>query len=188
MLNWKGIVGTGLTVEQFDVYCHTLHWLAWRPSFIVLHNTAVPTLADRPNGFTQQHMKNFESYYRDTKHWNAGPHLFIDDHLIWVFTPLTVSGVHSPAWNKQSVGIEMLGNYETEPFNKKRGLKVQNNTIAAIATLCAVLGIDSSTLRLHKEDPITTHATCPGKNVNKENLITKVHNLILERHVGEHDF
>jgi len=50
----------------------------------------------RPNGFTSLQMENFVKYYRDKHKWSAGPHLFIDDKMIWVFTPLTVSGVHSP--------------------------------------------------------------------------------------------
>jgi len=39
MADWKGIVGLSFSAEEFDAYCHTLQWLAWRPSFIVLHNT-----------------------------------------------------------------------------------------------------------------------------------------------------
>ena len=47
MPGWKGIVGTGFEPDEFDVYCHGLQWTAWRPSFIVLHNTQVPSLAER---------------------------------------------------------------------------------------------------------------------------------------------
>src|SRR5436190_8526349 len=92
---WKGIVGNAYSADGFDSYAHALHWTPWRPSFIVLHNTAVPTLAQRPNGFSKQHILNLEAYYRDQMQWKAGPHLFVDDRQIWVFTPLTVSGTHS---------------------------------------------------------------------------------------------
>jgi hypothetical protein len=100
MGEWKGIVGNSYSALEFDSYAHALHWTAWRPSFIVLHNTAVPTLAQRPNGFTKQHILNLEAYYRDQMQWKGGPHLFADDRQIWVFTPLTASGTHSPSWNK----------------------------------------------------------------------------------------
>jgi N-acetylmuramoyl-L-alanine amidase CwlA len=186
MGNWKGIVGTPFTPQEFDAYCHTIQWNAWRPSFIVLHNTYVPTLAQRPAGFTKQHILNLQTFFRDTQKWSAGPHLFIDDSKIWVFTPLNVSGVHSPSWNKQAIGIEMLGDYEKEDFLMGRGLEVRKNTIAAIATLSAVLGLDPATLKLHKEDPKTTHKTCPGKNVVKIDLIPEIIKLIGERHSGEH--
>lgn len=186
MANWKPIVGLSFNAVQFDSYCHSLQWVAWRPSFIALHNTASPSLAQRPVGFTQQHIKNLVSFYRDEKGWSAGPHLFIDDKQIWVFTPLTVSGVHSPSWNKLAMGIEMLGNYETESFKTGRGLAVRKNTVAAIATLSAVLGLDPTTMKLHKEDPATTHK-CPGKNVIKSEVIAEVQRLIVTRHGGGHD-
>ncbi len=185
MSAWKQIVGLSFNADQFDSYCHSLQWTAWRPSFIALHNTAVPDLAQRPNGFSAQHMKNFVSFYRDQKHWSAGPHLFIDDKRIWVFTPLTLSGIHSPSWNKLAIGIEMLGNYAKDSFKTGRGLAVRQNAVAAMSTLCAVLGLDPTTIRLHKEDLQTTH-DCPGKNVKKIEIIAEVQALMQVRHSGEH--
>ena len=186
MAGWKGIVGDSFTAADFDAYCHTLQWLAWRPAFIVLHNTGIPSLAQRPNGLTKKHILGLEAFYRDEQKWSAGPHLFVDDKQIWVFTPLTVSGVHSPSWNMLALGVEMLGDYEKEAFDSGRGLKVRKNAVAALATLCAVLGFDSQTIRLHREDPLTTHA-CPGKNVRKLEVIQEVQDLILGRHPGEHE-
>jgi hypothetical protein len=185
MAGWKGIIGNNYVAASFDNYCHTIQWNAWRPSFIVLHNTAIPSLAQRPDGLTQSQIGNLEGFYRDDQEWKAGPHLFIDDRQIWVFTPLNVSGTHSPSWNKVALGIEMLGDYETESFSSGRGLAVRRNTVAAIATLTAILGLDPSTLRLHREDPLTTHA-CPGKNVRKLEIIQEVQDLMVMRHAGEH--
>src|SRR4051794_1356354 len=185
MAGWKGIVGLSFTADEFDTYCHTLQWLAWRPSFIVLHNTGVPSLAQRPNGLTKKHIQNLEAFYRDEQKWSAGPHLFVDDKQIWVFTPLILSGVHSPSWNQVALGVEMLGDYEKEAFDTGRGLKVRKNAVAALATLSAALGFESQSMRLHREDPLTTHA-CPGKNVRKLEVIQAVQDLILARHAGEH--
>jgi hypothetical protein len=185
MPNWKGIIGLSYSQEKFDDYCHTLKWDAWRPTLIVLHNTASPSLSQRPNGLNAQHIKNLETFYRDKQKWKAGPHLFIDDKQIWAFTPLTVSGTHSPSWNKLAIGIEMLGDFEKEAFDSGRGLRVRKNAIAAMATLCAILGLDPQTTKLHREDPLTTHA-CPGKNVRKLEIIQEVQDLILSRHSGEH--
>jgi hypothetical protein len=185
MPDWKGIVGNSYAADEFDRYCHELQWTAWRPSFIVLHNTGVPSLGQRPNGFTKQHIKNLESFYRDTQKWKGGPHLFIDDKQIWVFTPLTVSGTHSPSWNKVALGIEMLGDYDKDSFDSGRGLSVRKNAVAAIATLSAILGLDPGTMRLHREDPLTTHA-CPGRNARKLEVIQQVLDLLVARHAGEH--
>jgi hypothetical protein len=183
---WKGIVGLSFSPEDFDRYCHDLKWPSWRPSFVVLHNTGAPSLAQRPKGLTAKHIANLESYYRDERGWSAGPHLFIDDHQIWVFTPLTLSGVHSPSWNKVALGVEMLGDYAGEEFDSGRGLEVQQNAVAAIATLSAVLGLDPESMRLHKEDKKTDH-DCPGKKVNKARFIRAVQELMAERHAGEHE-
>lgn len=182
---WKGIVGKSFSQQEFDAYCHTLSWTAWRPLFIVLHNTQVPSLASWPKGLTEAHIKGLETFYRDTQKWSAGPHLFVDDKQIWVFTPLTVSGVHSPSWNKVALGIEMLGDYDTESFDSGRGASVRRNAVAAIATLSAVLGLDPQKMRIHREDPLTTHH-CPGKNVRKLEVIQEVQDLIIARHAGEH--
>jgi len=184
-MNWKPIVGLSFTPDNFDAYCHSLAWTAWRPTFIVLHNTGIPSLAQRPAGLTKEHINNLVGFYRDTQKWSAGPHLFIDDHQIWVFTPLTMSGVHSPSWNKFSLGIEMLGDFEKEGFSSGRGLLVRENAVAAIATLSAILGMEPSALRLHKEDTKTTHA-CPGKNVVKQEIIAEVNKLMETRHAGGH--
>ena len=185
MANWKGIVGKSFSSAAFDDYCHSLQWTAWRPTFIVVHNTAIPSLAQRPNGLTAQHIKDLETFYRDVQKWRAGPHLFIDDKQIWVFTPLTLSGTHSPSWNKLALGFEMLGNFETESFDSGRGLKVRKNAVAAIASISGVLGLDPHTIKLHREDPLTTHA-CPGKNVRKLEIIQEVSDLMVVRHAGEH--
>ena len=185
VMAWKGIVGKSFSGAEFEAYCHTLQWTGWRPSFIALHNTASPTLAQRPNGLTRQHIKNLEGYYRDDQGWDAGPHLFVDDKQVWVFTPLTLSGVHSPSWNQIALGVEMLGNYATESFETGRGLKVRKNAVTAIATLSAILGLDPTHMKLHREDPATTHA-CPGAKVKKLEFIQEVQERIASRHAGEH--
>jgi hypothetical protein len=186
MPTWKPIIGQSFTPDQFAAYCQTLHFTTWRPSLIVLHNTGEPTLAQRPKGLTHQHILGLVSYYRDEQHWSAGPHLFIDDHQIWVFTPLITPGVHAPSWNAVSIGVEMLGNYETESFSAGRGLAVRKNAVAALSILCSTLGIAPATIKLHKEDPLTTHK-CPGKNVIKSQVIAEVSSALFNLHPGEHN-
>lgn len=185
MAKWKGIVGKSFTPDEFEDYCHSLKWSAWRPSFVVIHNTYAPTLKQRPDGLTKQHILNLENFFKG-KGWSAGPHLFVDDKQIWVFTPLTTQGVHSPSWNTKAIGVEMLGDFETEDFNSGRGLLVQNNAVAAVASISAALGIDPDTMKLHKEDTKTSHKTCPGKTVNKESFIRSVEQLMEQRYPGEH--
>ena len=143
---------------------------------MVLHNTQDPNLAQRPDGLTGQNILDLEAFFRDEQGWSSGPHLFVDDLQIWVFTPLTTPGTHAPGWNAISWGVEMLGDYDNEDFNSGRGLQVQQNAVAAVAILNAALGVDPGTMRLHKEDPQTTHKYCPGNTVDKDAFIQAVRN------------
>ena len=178
---WKGIVGKGFTASEFATYVQSLSFTAWRPSFIVLHNTGVPTFAQWHNVPGNTRMLNLQSYYRDTQKWSGGPHVFVADDLIWAFTPLTVPGVHSPSWNNVSWGVELVGDYATETICDP----LRKNAISALSTLHGVLGLHPQTLRLHREDPLTTHL-CPGASIIKADFINDVTAALVQLFAGEH--
>ena len=168
---WSGIVDKGFTAPAFDAYVSGLTLGVWRPQFVVVHNTSAPTLAQW-HGKTpaEQRIKNLESFYRDIQHWHAGPHLFVADDLIWAFTSLREPGVHSPSWNSVSWGVEIVGEYDVEPFTGG----IQDNAVAALAALHTKARLDPASMRFHKEDPATTHKDCPGKHIIKADLIARV--------------
>jgi len=186
MADWTPIVGLSFQPKDFETYCKSLHWTTWRPSFIVLHNTFNPNLTLRPKGLTKANIDGLVGYYKNSLKWSAGPHLFIDDLQIWVFTPLTHQGVHSPSWNNFSLGVEMLGDYDTDSFSDGRGLRVRKNVISALSILSRTLGFPAESLRLHKEDPKTTHKNCPGKFVIKEEVIGELQQEMMNNASGEH--
>ena len=179
---WKGIVGRGFTAADFEQYVQTIKLTLWHPQFVVLHNTFIPRLADWHHVPGEQRMQNLQHYYRDTQHWSAGPHLFIADDLIWVFTPLDTPGVHSPSWNAISWGVELVGDYTTEELSPG----VQGNATQGLAALYLLGGITPDALRLHKEDPRTTHRDCPGTRIVKNDVITMVTACIADKLPGEH--
>src|SRR5205807_507967 len=178
----KGIVGRRFRPQEFKDYVGTLSFSDWRPQFVVVHNTSEPRLSQWHSTPGEQRMKNLEDYYKDQQGWSAGPHLFVADDLIWAFTPLVTSGVHSPSWNRLSWGVEMVGDYAAESLDAN----VLENTIRALTALHALAGIDPALLRLHKEDPKTTH-DCPGANVKKASVIARVKARLIELYGGEHD-
>lgn len=182
MATWKGIVGKGFSAQDFSDYAQTVQLTSWSPQFVVLHNTYIPKLADWHKVPGERRMQNLQAYYRDTQGWSAGPHLFVADDLIWVFTPLDTPGVHSPSWNAISYGVELVGDYSTEPFSPG----VQANAASALAALHALAGISPDTLKLHREDPKTTHKDCPGRNVLKDNMIDYITVALGESYPGEH--
>ena len=178
---WKGIIGQRYKSDGFTEYVRTLTFGLWRPSFVVLHNTGVPTFAQWHDTPGAQRMINLQSYYRDTQKWSAGPHLFVADDLIWVFTPLTTQGVHSPSWNSVAWGVELVGDYSKEPLNPN----LLANAVSALATLHGSLGLDPNSMKLHREDPLTTHL-CPGSEISKASFITQVSAKLTTTFPGEH--
>ena len=181
MPNWKGIVGKSFAPKDFPAYVESVVFGAWRPQFVALHNTGEPTLADWHKAPGQIRMANLENYYKNVQQWSAGPHLFVADDLIWAFTPLNVPGVHSPSWNNVAWGVEMVGDYATETFSPL----VRENTLSALAAMHGTLGLDPERLRMHKEDPRTTHV-CPGANVLKSDIVHGVQVKLTEMVPGEH--
>ncbi len=177
------IAGTQFTPAAFAKYVEGLKLgsAGWTPQFVVRHNTSSPTLAQRPNGLAPQHLLNLQSYYEGLG-WHAGPHLFVDDHNISVFSSLLHPGVHSPSWNGVSFGVEQLGEFGSEDYNSGRGLAVQQNAVAAIAVLSHFAGIDSHTMRDHREDVNTTHKDCPGSSCHnfKLKFMDAVHDYIVQ--------
>jgi hypothetical protein len=74
----------------------------------------------------------------------------------------------------------MLGNFQTESFTSGLGLAVATNAQHAMASLAQLQGWTSISdkMILHKEDPNTTHRTCPGKNVSKADFMAKVNDIL----------
>lgn len=137
----------------------------WRPTQICIHHTAAPSLKQRPQGFLPEHMDNLRDYYRAQK-WRSGPHWFVDDHAAWAFSPMTSRGVHAKAFNATAIGIEMLGDYDTEDPETRRGGEVLARTADLVARLMRLYGIDEDGIVFHRDDP-ETDKTCPGKRVSK---------------------
>lgn len=173
-MSWKGIVGVGMTVEQFRAYVDTLHWGSWKPSFMVLHNTGAPTASQWHSTAGANRMKNLENYYKNEQHWSAGPHAFVADDLIWPFTPFTTPGVHSPSWNGIALGIELVGDYNVDQITSGFGKAAYENVVALFGILHAKLGLNPETIRFHREDKATTHRDCPGKHIDKARFIQDV--------------
>lgn len=194
-MTWRGIVGKSFMPDAFEAYVATLKFNLWRPRFIVVHNASVPDLAKwrewqaRKPAYTDERWakEGLTPFYRDQQKWSAGPHGFVTPCGILAFTPLTGPGVHSPAWNSISWGLETVGEFDREPFTGP----VRDNLVAALAILHAAAGLQPLPYQLgvrgmhfHREDPKTSHKHCPGKNMVKSDLVKAVQAEILRRHPG----
>jgi hypothetical protein len=195
-MTWTPIVGRKFSADEFDAYLRGLSFSAWRPKFITVHNTSAPTRAQyaawqkrNPPVTMERWLQNLVGYYRDQQHWSAGPHWFVADDGIGVFTPPTHPGVHTPSWNSIAIGVETVGEYEAEPFDGA----VRDNLVASLASIHLVLGLDPAAyvlgvrgLHFHKEDRRTTHQSCPGRHMVKADLVRAVVAKMADAHQGDH--
>ncbi len=142
---------------------------------ITIHHTAAPSLAQRPKGFTIQHIRNIQDYYSRPKSkggklgWSSGPHLFIDEDEIFGMTDFRRKGIHARSFNGRSLGIEVLGDYDIEDPNSGRGKACWTNAAETVRVLLKWLGLkkNKSTILFHNEDP-TTKKSCPGTRIEKK--------------------
>ena len=161
------LVGRVWDAVGFKNYIESVN-LDWADS-VTVHHTAWPNLDQRPKGWTIQHMRNIQHYYQKKLKWSAGPHLFTDEDQIFGMSSLYRRGVHAKSFNKSSIGIEVLGNYDTEDPELGRGLECWTVTAKAVAAILKKMGlpVTSKTVKFHRDDPKTSK-TCPGSKVSKE--------------------
>ena len=77
----------------------------------------------------------------------------------------------------------MVGEYMTETFTDQ----MKENVVNTLSVLHAKLGLDPELMKYHKEDPLTTHKTCPGNNVPvKADMIAAIEASLANLGVGEH--
>jgi hypothetical protein len=160
-------VGKVASVSEFANILSNSSPPAWAKS-ITVHHTAAPSLQQRPKGFIAQHIVNMRDYYQRLG-WRSGPHLYADEDQIWFMTPLSEKGVHAVSFNSSSIGIEVLGDYDSEDPFAGRGLQCWQTAAAAAAALAKWLKITPSeqTIKFHRDDPKTSK-TCPGSKVSKK--------------------
>ena len=114
-------VGKVWSLDGFKEYISKMAANYWAKA-VCLHHTAAPSLAQRPKGLLAQHIENIRSFYADQLGWRSGPHFFIDEDQVWGMTPINEYGVHAVSFNRNSIGIEVLGDYDSEDNASAEGL------------------------------------------------------------------
>jgi hypothetical protein len=89
--------------------------------------------------------------------------------------PLNEKGIHAKSFNAHYLGIEALGNYDSEDPTSGRGLRVWKTTAQTTAVLLEWLKLpaDNTTVKFHREDP-KTDKTCPGTKVKKDQILAMI--------------
>src|SRR5262245_39296810 len=135
-------IGDPKTGPEFVDYVAAYDFGSVPPSYIVIHNTYNPDASWAPIGSNtstwwdrnetgmpvadiqskrKRQLDSIMVYYRDTNGWTTGPHLFVDERWIWLFTPMYDVGTHAASGNSYhdsagrlhySIGIETIGYFE----------------------------------------------------------------------------
>ena len=169
-------VGLSWDIHSFRQYLQGVNRPSWAKS-VTLHHTAAPSLAQRPSGLTDQHVLNIRDFYQRQLGWRSGPQLFVDDKRIMGMTPITERGVHAVSFNSSSIGIEVLGDYDSEDPRSGRGYAAWNVAAETTMEILYWLGLEptSKTVLFHRDDPRTSK-TCPGKKVSKDWVLELMRN------------
>lgn len=177
-------VGRVWTPNSLKEYLGTINKPSWCKA-VTLHHTGAPSLAQRKDGLRREHIDNICHYYKNKMRWSAGPHLFTDEDQIWGMSDLRKQGVHAVSFNSMSIGIEVLGDYNTEDPGSGRGLACWQTTAAATKVLLDWLGLKANerTVLFHRDDPKTTK-TCPGSKVKKEWVLKLINEATIEPKPG----
>lgn len=159
----------GFDQAGFAEYCKKQGPMKWTPIGVTLHTTFLPNLAKvdeylASKKWTQaQLVDNWWQTYKKNR-WYSGPHLFAFRDRVVVGTPLTLRGTHSPSFNKNRFGLELVGDYTKETLPPD----IRANAVNAIACLYKFVikaAPTAANFTYHGEDPRTSHKSCPGKMV-----------------------
>jgi hypothetical protein len=168
------IDGRVMSAEEFVRFVEGTEFPAPLPTRFFLHHTWKPTRADWAGHDTLMAMKAYyeKQLWQDEagrlhEGWTAGPHLFVAEDGIWLFSDLRYDGVGVYGQNYRSRHLEMVGNYDDE---RPSGATLQN-TIVALGILHEYLGLDIQRLNFHRD---FASNTCPGRAVEKSWIIPLV--------------
>jgi len=202
-------LGQAYTAEQFIAYVMQYDFGSVPPSFLVFHHTYSPDASWAPisqdrsswwdrnesgmdeNAIIAKRLRQLDAimrYYRDVKGWQTGPHIFVDEKYIWLFTPMYEVGTHAGNGNSYrddsgalhySIGIEAIGYFERVgwPLSMQKLLAVVTQALKARLANFDIVYHDApiNTPRAH-DHSISFHSdynkpACPGAVITPQYAI-----------------
>lgn len=157
------IIGKRLNKSEFKQYIDGYDFGYLPANKLVIHHTWKPSQAQ----WNGKHSIDGLKMYYEGKGWPRGPHLFIANDEIWLFTPMRKNGIHAGAGNWRSIGIEVVGNYDT----KKWSGQTKDHTLYVIKALQKKLKIDNNHVKFHRD---YSSKSCPGWAITKEWLFKEL--------------
>ncbi len=162
------IVNRRLSLNEFRHYIKECYFGAQPANKLVIHHTWKPT---KESWAGKQSILGLKGYY-ERKGWKVGPHLFIAEDGIWLFTPMRNNGIHAGTLNPRSIGIEVVGNYDVEVWSGNTKM----NTLGTIESLMKQLDLTKGDIHFHRD---ASGKSCPGRAITKEWLFYELSQLDL---------
>ena len=136
---------------------------------VVQHATGIPTLAQALTMNEANYARNTQIYYENSLGWAHGPHVFATPYDIIGFSALDCRGTHDSCENYAKLGIEGMGNRNTEDFSVGPGAAMLENQHFAMACLFLKLKLvpNPSTYVPHSACQRDGHFQCPHENWEK---------------------
>jgi N-acetylmuramoyl-L-alanine amidase len=190
---WPNFDGKPYTRDQLAARINACDFSTWKhkdgspgkPAFITLHNTSTPDIKlwqSWAPAKRQQYILNMQPYYENMG-WRGGPHFFVPpqtDICAFGFNDLMAAGTHASCFNNVSIGIEMVGEFDSEAFDSGPGAQVADNAIYLMALLHNKIGLTPTPyaynrfgLHFHVECKADNH-DCPGKLARKPDIVARV--------------
>lgn len=157
------IINRCLTLHEFKDYVSVYDFGSRPAKKLVIHHTWRPT-KERWAGVRS--IQGLKTYY-EGKGWPAGPHLFIAEDGIWLFSPMNQDGIHATSLNPGSIGIEVVGDYDQEVWSGR----TKENALGSLKLLTSKLNLKETDIYFHRD---VSSKTCPGTSITKEWLIAEV--------------
>lgn len=165
------IDGRCMSPVEFVRYVTTLDMPDPLPTRVFLHHTWRPTPETWQGRSTMYAMKAYyekqiweDAQGRKHEGWNAGPHLFVAQDGIWLFSDLCYDGVGVYGHNYRTRHIEIVGDYD----NQQPSGAILENTIVTLGILHERFGLDIRQLGFHRD---FSTKSCPGWAIEKSWII-----------------
>ncbi|MBU0727229.1 N-acetylmuramoyl-L-alanine amidase [Patescibacteria group bacterium] len=157
------IINRKLDLHEFEDYLSSYYFGAQPANKLVIHHTWRPT---KEQWQGQISINGLKSYY-EGKGWSAGPHIFVAEDGIWLFSPMRKDGIHAGALNHLSIGIEIVGDYDNEKWEGK----TKYNALGTIKALMFYLHLENKDILFHRD---ASPKSCPGWAITKEWLFAEL--------------
>lgn len=159
-------LGTQLpTLDAFRQYLDRQAVPAWAKG-VTIHHTWKPVPSSW-RGLAS--MDGLRRHYRDTMKWSAGPHLFLcigapnpAHDGIFIGTPLDTPGIHAGVCNSTRWGVEIVGNFDAEPWAPD----LEDLVYGVILALSSFGNFKPETVNGHRE--CLPNKSCPGDAIDMD--------------------